>query len=124
MKERTETAASLEGRSGAWMSEDMERAREQANTERRRGKGAPEEAWLGRSPITQEERAAFAETLERERLAALQERELEPGAQLPVLTRREVDRDATRRVLVAHGILHFKRSSIPHPKSTIADKAL
>lgn len=124
MKARTEQVALAAGRSGAWRREDMERARKVANTARRRQKGAAEETWLKRSPITPETRAAFAETIERENLAALAERGLAPGVELRALERRAVNRDAIRRALVAHGILHFKRRLIPHPiKSTIVDKA-
>jgi hypothetical protein len=68
-----------------------------------------EDAWLRRLPITSEEGAAFVETLARETLWALEERGLTPGQEHPVLKQRAVDRDATRRALVAHGILHFKR---------------
>ena len=89
----------------------MDRAREIANTRRRRKKGVAEDAWLRRLPITSEEGAASAETLARETLAALEERGLTPGQKHPVLKRRAVERDATRRALVAHGILHFKRRS-------------
>ena len=122
MKVGTEREADAAGRAGAWRREDMERARQRANTALRRHSGVAEELWLSRSAIGAEARAAFAATVERERLAALVERGLSPDQPIAKLLARAVNRDAIRRALVAHDILHFKRRLIPLPiKHTIAD---
>ena len=111
------------GRGGAWRREDMERARLRANTAERRRNEAADECWLARGPIGEDLRAAFGATVAREELVALAERGLPAGQALPTLLRRAVSRDAIRRALVAHDMLHFKRRLHPQPiKNTIADK--
>ena len=100
----------------------MDRARLRANTALRRHSGVAEELWLSRSAIGAEARAAFAATVESEELDELAARGLAPDERLAALTRRSVMRNAIRRALVAHDILHFKRRLIPPPmKHTIAD---
>jgi transposase InsO family protein len=123
MKVRTELEAEAAGHGGAWRREDMDRARLRANTAERRRKGRAEERWLARGSIGDGLRAAFDATVAREEQAALLERGLPPPKCLPVLLRRAVSRDAIRRALVAHDLLHFKRRRDPQPiKHTIVDK--
>ena len=122
MKVGTEREAEAAGRAGSWRREDMDRARLRANGAARRNGRVPEEAWLARSPISEETRVAFAATVESEELDELAARGLAPDERLATLTRRSVMRNAIRRALVAHDILHFKRTLIPLPiKHTIAD---
>jgi len=61
--------------------------------------------------------------VEAEEIAVLKERSLERAQELTTRQRRTVNRESIRRALVAHGILCFKRRSIPLSiKSMIVDK--
>ena len=101
----------------------MEKAKESVNNACRRRGGVARDAWLAREPVTQETRSAFAATVLAEEIAVLTERGLERAQELSIRQRRAVNRDSIRRALVAHGILCFKRRSIPLPiKPMIVDK--
>jgi len=101
----------------------MDRARLRANNVVRRRKGVAEEVWLARRRIARDGREAIAATAGSEEPNVLQERGLVPGRRLLTLLGLAVHREAIRRALVAHGILHFKRRLIPLPvKSGITDK--
>lgn len=121
LKVRTEREARAAGRPGAWRREDMERARREANAALRRRVGVAEELWLAREPIGEDVRRAFTATVAREELAVLSERGLGAGDDLPVLLRRAVSRQAIRRALVAHGILHIERRLDPPPINTMTE---
>jgi transposase InsO family protein len=124
LKAGTEREAFQVGRLGSWTSEDMDKAKDSANNARRRRGGVARNVWLARDRVTPESRSAFAATVGAEEIAALQERGLERAQELTTRQRRAVHRDSIRRALVAHGILCFKRRSIPLPiKSMIVDKA-
>lgn len=124
LKAGTEREAFETGRHCSWTSEDMEKAKDSANNARRRRGGVAQNVWLARDPVTQETRSAFAATVRADEIAVLQERGLERAQELTPRQRRAVNRDSIRRALVAHGILCFKRRSVPLPiKSMIMDKA-
>ena len=124
LRAATEREAFEMGRHGSWTSDDMQTAKDSVNNARRRRGGVARHTWLTRDPITQETRSAFATSLRAEELAALLERGLERAHELTARQRRAVHRDSIRRALVAHGILCFKRRSIPLPiTSAKMDKA-
>src|SRR5262249_30010900 len=116
MKYRTAYQAERHGRTEAWASQDLETARRLANeTARPRGpKGlTPAEAWARRQPISAEERRAFAEPVNRLEPEARQRRNVPLGVELDRRTQNQVQREALRRALVAHGYLGFTRRRIP-----------
>jgi len=118
MKQRTAYQAERDGRLGGWTSQDLEIARRQANeTARPRGpKGpTPAQAWGRRDAITADERRSFAETVTRLEPEIRRRRNLPLEVELDCRTRNQVQREALRRALVAHGYLLFTRRRIPIP---------
>jgi transposase InsO family protein len=115
---RTERHAARHDRAGQWCCDDAAAAQAEANAGARpRGPGGPtpEQAWAGRSPITEEQRQRFGEAVERHREEgrAPAGRPLAgpPGRQ----EERARERRAIERALVEHGYLLFRRRRIPLP---------
>jgi transposase InsO family protein len=118
LKKRTAAAAERQGHEQEWTSDDLEQARENANTTARpRGpRGAtPDEAWQQRTPISIAERHGFAQTV---RGLRSQVRQAWGWPADQELARREeavLQREVLRRALVEHGYLLFTRRRIPIP---------
>jgi transposase InsO family protein len=118
MKNRTGYQAHRHGRPDEWTSKDLDVARALANeTARPRGpKGpTPAEAWERREPVTVDERREFAETVARLEPEVRRRRALPLEVDLDRRTKNQVQREALRRALVAHGYLLFTRRRIPIP---------
>ncbi len=118
LKTRVHEEAARHGRPGAWTCEDIEAAREQANSfamPHGENGPTPEEAWQARVPITEQERATFREALEKEIAGREQEGYdgLEGGALQQEREKRR--REATGAVLVAQGYLSYTGRRIPSP---------
>ncbi len=118
LKTRVHEEAARLGRPGAWTCVDLEAAREQANlfsSPHGENGPSPEEAWQAREAITEAERAAFREALEKE--IAGREADgydgLEGGALQQEMEKRR--REATGAVLVAQGFLSYTGRRIPAP---------
>jgi transposase InsO family protein len=110
MKARTHHQAARQGHPGDWTCDDAEAARLEANqTARPWGVTGPppEGLWEGRRRITPEERAAFAETVQRLEREAREEQAYPPEAALDRTAQAAVNRAALRRALVEHGLLRF-----------------
>jgi transposase InsO family protein len=119
MKKRTSYQAERQGGVGEWTSSDLEKARQQANeTARPRGpKGpTPAEAWQQREVITAAERRDFAETVTGLEPEVRQRHDLPLAGELHRRLKAQVQREALRRALVAHGYLLFTRRRIPQGK--------
>jgi transposase InsO family protein len=118
LKSRTEVHAARHGRPGQWTWDDVAYAHLQANACARphglRGPSA-DALWAQRRPLAEEERRAFAATVERHRAEACAERNLAAAALAEHAQRSGVDRIALRRALVEHGYLLFSRRRIPTP---------
>ena len=85
LKARTHWEAERNGRAGLWTSRDVEAARLISNqTPRRSGQSyvTSESIWNSRSPITDQERAEFARTVELCRSQAFRHYGLSPDAEL------------------------------------------
>ncbi len=122
-KTRTEAVAAAAGRPDAWSREDMARARSLANDYAPRGQRSHRERWETREPISPELRDAFLATVAREEATAREEAGCPPTGELRPARRRVIERTATRRALVAHGVLQFRRRVIPKPIQLLrADK--
>ncbi len=118
MKKRTAYQAESDGRPAEWTSKDLETARQQANeTARPRGpKGpTPAQAWQQREDITATQRREFAETVIRVESEVRRRRDLPLEVQLDRRSETQVQREALRRALVAHGYLLFTRRRLPIP---------
>jgi hypothetical protein len=115
---RTHHQAALAGRPGCWTAADAEAARRQANEGHYGGgrdRPTPDERWQVRSPITEDDRAAFGRTVWHERKVACNERHYLFDAGLGFAAQAAIDRVAIRRALVEHGILTFTRRLITPP---------
>lgn len=118
MKSRTEEYATRDGRPTQWTWHDTEAARAQANaTARPRGlnQPTPDQSWHARPSLTAEQRSAFADTLDIQRLRARFDGGWPLEGPLPVKDARALDRQAIPRALVEHGFLLYSRRRFPLP---------
>lgn len=124
LKTYTHQRAIQEGHPFRWSSDDVEFARQLANTLSRpwgpRGR-TPEETWQARTPITADERLRFHDTLTERRSEARRDLGLPahdpPDASLSRSDRARVDRLAITRTLIELGYLKLERVRRPPPKS-------
>jgi hypothetical protein len=112
LKTYTHQHALQEGHPFRWTSEDLEHARQLANTISRpwghRGL-SPEETWAQRTPISDDQRQAFQAALEQHRLKAGEDLGLDPLSELGVTDQARLDRLALSRTLAGLGYLTMKR---------------
>jgi hypothetical protein len=102
LKTYTHQQAIAEGHPFGWTSDDLERARELANTISRpwghRGP-SPDQRWRSRTPITDQQRAQFEQLLTEHRSIAAEDLGLDLSAQLSHVDRSRLDRLAIGRTL-------------------------
>jgi transposase InsO family protein len=118
LRRRTEELAARAGRPGLWTCDDAEGARRMANEVNYPwgvGGPTPDEVWQTRVPLSPEQRAAFAASLEPQRGRARHELAYPETGPLAPLATRAVDRVAIRRALVEHGLLTFTRRRFTPP---------
>ena len=118
LKRRTELGAARAGHAGYWTWDDVEGARQEANTlARPRGPHGPcpEELWSARTAISVEERAAFRACVEAFQAAARIAAGSCVGGESGVRSGRGVAREAIRFALQECGYLQYRRRSIPPP---------
>jgi hypothetical protein len=119
LKTYTHQHAVHEGHASRWTSEDVELARQLANTLSRpwgyRGL-TPAEAWQGRAPISADERNAFQAEVERQRPIARKDLGLEETAELSRADQARVDRLAVPRALTELGYMTQTRADRPPKK--------
>jgi hypothetical protein len=112
LKTYTHQHAIQEGHPFRWTSEDLEHARQLANTISRpwghRGL-SPEEAWSQRTPISDDQRQAFQAALQQHHLKVGEDLGLDPLSDLSVIDRTRLDRLALSRTLDELGYLTMKR---------------
>ena len=112
LKTYTGQQAAADGHPLRWTSDDLEQARQLANSISRpwghRGP-SPDEAWQARSAVGDEERAAFHAALAEERRTAAGELGIDLGAPLGHADSSRLDRVAIARVLEELGYLTKKR---------------
>ena len=118
-KVRTRHEAARQGRWACWRSDDLEAARQAANTLHRpwgyRGP-TPDGVWRLRRPIAVEERAAFVCSVDRYRIETRLSLCHLIHEHLGHHDQATVDRVSLRRALVAHGILTVtRRTAITQP---------
>jgi len=113
IKNRARRIAAAAGRVGAWTSDDVERARLQANHGARvrttRGTASPEELFASRSAVRPAERELFLEHVERRRRVERAAREISPDASPPHAERAMIDRAAVTAALVQTDLLRIRR---------------
>jgi hypothetical protein len=116
LKTYTQQHAIREGHPFRWTSEDVEQARQLANTLSRpwghRGP-TPEEAWQARATITDEDRQTFLETVARHQLQARADLGLDDKAALDRKDQSRLDRLAVSRALIELDYLQMNR--VPRP---------
>jgi transposase InsO family protein len=111
---RTEQHAARQGHPGYWTWDNAQAARLEANaTARPRGPLGPnpDQLWLARQPITQQERSQFLLSVARHQ----KDVEAVQGQPQNDSEQRAMDREAIRLALVEQGYLHYTRRSIPLP---------
>jgi transposase InsO family protein len=117
MQTRTHLAAARNDRPGEWTADDLEAARLQANRTARpwgwRGP-TPEEVWTVRTPIVDDRRRQFVESVNLQEAIARQ-RNQPPGRTLDQNTPAALNRVAIGRALVGHGLLEYRRRLIAPP---------
>jgi hypothetical protein len=112
LKTYTGLHAIREGHPFRWTSDDVEHARQLANTISRPWghKGpTPEEAWLARGPIDTQRRLAFQDAMRRKRPQAATDLGLQDSPLLAASDRRRLDRVTISRTLEQLGYLTMKR---------------
>jgi hypothetical protein len=116
LKTYTQQHAAAEAHPFRWTSDDVEAARQLANTMSRpwgyRGV-TPDEAWRARKPIGDEQRQAFQAAAERERLSARGDLGLPPTGELSRDDQARLDRLALQRALCALDYLEMHRADRP-----------
>jgi len=119
LKTYTHQHAIHEGHPFRWTSNDVDQARELANTLTRpwgyRG-ASPDEAWQARTPITAEERASFLTTLALERHKATSEMTSDQIKELDRKTLVSIDRLALSQTLQDQNYLTMTRVARPPKK--------
>jgi hypothetical protein len=119
LKTYTHHHAVCAGHPFRWTSDDVEHARQLANTISRPwgdGGPSPEQAWNLRSPIPTEKRQAFAAALGERRAWAARELDLDPAAELSVADRARLDRLAISQTLQDLGYLTLRPVRRPPQK--------
>lgn len=119
-KTYTQQRAAVEGHPYRWIAEDLEHARQLANTISRPWghKGpTPDEAWQQRSPITHDERQQFQQALAKARIEAANDLGLDLAASLSISDRARFDRLALSRALQELDYLTKKRVHRPPKKA-------
>ena len=120
IKTRAFWQAALHDRPGEWTCDDIEAAVRQANeTGRPHGLGAPtpQESWLWRLPITDDERSGFDEACSRFLTEEYTQRGWMPMARLQHRERGSITRIAISRALIELGFLLIRRRRITPPVS-------
>jgi transposase InsO family protein len=115
LKTRTHHIAALADRPGLWTADDIEAARRMANElnyPNGSNSATPDQLWTARSPMTNEDRAAFGRTVLRHRVIAREEQQDPLDTDLDFQAQASLDRTAIRRALVELGFLTFTRRSI------------
>jgi len=117
---RAHHEAARHGHAGEWNCEDVEAARLQANELARpwgHQSDTPDTAWATRSPLSAEDRAAFAASVQQFQTEERQQRQQQLFKEVPLGPRDEKScrRVAISRALVAHGFLSFRRRRISLP---------
>lgn len=116
LKSRSERHAQSHGHPADWTADDLAFAQAEANaTARPKGPTGPtpDILWNLRTPITDSQRSAFHDTVNRRR-AEIQTREGQPMDWTPNAAKeRLMDRDAIRRALGEHELLLYSRRCIP-----------
>lgn len=115
-KRRSQRLAEEAGHAGEWTSAVVEAARQEANATARprRLRGATaEEVWESRWVLQAAEREEFRSSVHREQEAEWLAQGGLPAGTVSHWEQAAVDRVALRRALVAHGLLLFRRRSIP-----------
>jgi transposase InsO family protein len=107
--------AARHGRPWEWTCDDVESARRQANeTGHPHGRNGPTpgEAWAGREPIQDNERAAFDAAYRRHEEIERRQRTVPEGVQLQRHEQASIDRVAVGRALIELGFLSIRRKRI------------
>lgn len=117
---RTHHEAARHGHAGEWNCEDVEAARLQANELARpwgHNADTPDTAWVARSPVSTENRAAFAACVQHVEAEERHQRQQQLLEGIPLGPRDEKScrRVAISRALVAHGLLSFRRRRFALP---------
>jgi transposase InsO family protein len=110
LKDRTEARAARQGHAGYWTADDVAGALAEANTLARPHGPAgpsPEALWSSRTPITTDERVAFAAAVSRHRVSEACGAEANGVPSEPAKARA-----AVRRALEECGYLHYSRRRI------------
>jgi hypothetical protein len=118
-KTYTQQRAAVEGHPYRWIAEDLEHARQLANTISRpwgHTGPTPDEAWQQRSPITDDERQQFQQSLAKARIEAANDLGLDLAASLSISDRARFDRLALSRALQELGYLTKTRVHRPPKK--------
>ncbi len=113
LKTYTGLHAIREGHPFRWTSDDVEQARQLANTISRpwgRQGSTPQETWQAREPITAEQRGAFIRSVQEQLPRAAEDQGLPSVALLSPAQHRMVSRMAISRVLEQSGHLTMKRA--------------
>jgi transposase InsO family protein len=113
LKTYTGLHAIREGHPFRWTSDDVEQARQLANTISRpwgRQGSTPQETWQAREPITAEQRGAFIQSVQEQLPRAAEDQGLPSVALLSPAQHRMVSRMAISRVLEQSGHLTMKRA--------------
>lgn len=116
LKTRTQAHAACHGHPAYWTCDDVAAAQDDANHNARpRGPSGPSPngLWIQRSPIGNDERQGFHETLQRRRLEARLELTDSLDRDLTIKELRSLERKAICRALVECGYLLFSRRRIP-----------
>jgi transposase InsO family protein len=118
LKTRTQHLAALADRPGLWTADDIEAARRMANElnyPNGPNSATPEQLWTARPPMTNQDRAAFGRTVQRQRTIAREEQHYPLDTDLDFQVQASLDRTAIRRALVELGFLTFTRRLITPP---------
>ena len=113
LKTYTQLRAETQGHPLRWTSDDVESARQLANTVSRpwgHTGHTPDEAWQARSAITADERTKFDIEVTARRAVGGLELGLDPAAELNHFDQSRLDRVALQRALVATGNLRIERA--------------
>ena len=120
LKTYTQQHAASEQHPFRWTSDDVEAARQLANTLSRpwgHRRETPDEAWQGRTPITDDQRRPFRAEAERQRLVARADLGLPVTGDLSRTDQARLDRMALERALCSLGYLEMRRENRPPKKA-------